>query len=98
MNQAELRPVADPLLLLLELARRARAAQDPEELAFLLVNDSHVLQPYRQAALWLAVGGVKSLSGVVQPEANAPYVQWLERVCKSLPRDTATPVDAATLD
>lgn len=97
MNQAEPRPVADPLLLLLELARRARAAQDPEELAFLLVNDSHVLQPYRQAALWLAVGGIKSLSGVVQPEANAPYVQWLERVCKGLPRDAATPVDAASL-
>ena len=54
MNQADLRPAADPLLLLLELARRARAAQSAEELAFLLVNDSIALQPYRQGALWLA--------------------------------------------
>jgi hypothetical protein len=97
MNQADLRPAADPLLLLLELARRARAAQSAEELAFLLVNDSLALQPYRQAALWLADEGVKCLSGVVQPEANAPYVQWLERVCHGLPRDGATPVDAASL-
>ncbi|NML18668.1 HlyD family efflux transporter periplasmic adaptor subunit [Azohydromonas sp. G-1-1-14] len=88
---------ADPLWLLLDLARRARAAQGPEELAFLLVNDSHALQPYRQAALWLADSGVHSLSGVVQPEANAPYVQWLERVCRGLPRDAATPVGAAHL-
>lgn len=91
--------MADPLLLLLELARRVRAAHSPEELAFLLVNDSHALAPYRQAALWLAVGEVKSLSGVVQPEANAPYVQWLDRVCRSLPR-TGGPVavDATSVD
>lgn len=97
MNQADLRPAADPLLLLLELARRARAAHSAEELAFLLVNDSIALQPYRQGALWLADEGVKCLSGVVQPEANAPYVQWLERVCRGLPRDVATTVDAGSL-
>lgn len=97
MNQADLRPAADPLLLLLELARRARSAQSAEELAFLLVNDSLALQPYRQAALWLDDEGVKCLSGVVQPEANAPYVQWLERVCRGLPRDAATVVEAGSL-
>lgn len=54
------------------------------ELAFMAVNDTHTLAPYRQAALWFEGTGLKSLSGVVQIEANAPYAQWLERVCKQL--------------
>jgi HlyD family secretion protein len=75
---------ANPLLDLLALIRKAREAQTPEELAFLLVNESHGLLPYRQAVLWLADAGVNTLSGVVQPEANAPYVLWLNKVCKAL--------------
>lgn len=70
--------------VLLELGRRVRAAADPAELAFMVVNDSRVLAPYRQAALWFAEGGVRCLSGVVQVEANAPYVQWLARACAEL--------------
>ena len=73
-----------PLILLLDLARRARAASSAEELAFLAVNDTRALAPYRQAALWCADGGIRTLSGVVQLEANAPYVQWLNRVCRHL--------------
>lgn len=72
------------LLILLDLARRARLAGSVEELAFLAVNETHALTSYRQAALWFSAGGIKTLSGVVQPEANAPYVQWLNRVCKIL--------------
>ncbi|WP_417068915.1 efflux RND transporter periplasmic adaptor subunit [Niveibacterium terrae] len=79
--------VADsPLLVLLELGHRARAAEDVEELAFLLVNDTHLLWPYRQAALWFDGSGVRALSGVVQPERNVPYVQWLDRVFRHLCR------------
>lgn len=74
----------NPLLVLLELARRARKASSPQELAFLLVNDSRYLAPYRQAALWLAPDSIRCLSGVVQPEANAPYTQWLGRLCSHL--------------
>lgn len=73
---------ANPLLSLLELSAQARRAAGADELAFLVVNDSHRLTPYRQAALWFADGGVRTLSGVLQIEANAPYVQWLERVCR----------------
>lgn len=73
-----------PLDMLWDLGRRARAAKSDRELGFLLVNDSHNLAPYRQAALWLADSGVYTLSGVVQIEANAPYVQWLSSVCKHL--------------
>ncbi|MFZ4538189.1 efflux RND transporter periplasmic adaptor subunit [Propionivibrio sp.] len=70
--------------LLLDLSRRARQAADGTVLGFVAVNDSHDLATYRQAALWLADEGVKTLSGVVQLEANAPYVQWLGRVCRNL--------------
>jgi hypothetical protein len=77
--------LSEPLLSLLDLmdlAARARAATSAAQLRFLLVNDTHELAPYRQAALWLADGGVCALSGVVQPEANAPYTQWLARVMR----------------
>lgn len=69
---------------LLHLARRARHAASAAELGFIAVNETHALSAYRQAVLWLADRGVAALSGVVSPEANAPYVQWLERVCRHL--------------
>ncbi|MGO4392252.1 efflux RND transporter periplasmic adaptor subunit [Variovorax sp. M-6] len=75
---------ANPLLKLLELAQRARAAGSGNELAFLAVNDSRELAPYRQAALWFGADGVHTLSGVVAVEANAPYAQWLNRLCRAL--------------
>ena len=79
---AEVQPIDQPnlhvLADVLELGRRARAASSAQELGFLLVNNTHALAPYRQAALWLSQEGVRTLSGVVQAEANAPYVLWLE--------------------
>lgn len=75
---------APPVARLYELVRRARLARSERELAFLLVNDSLQLLPYRQSVLWRADRGVDSLSGVVQPEANAPYAQWLARLCRHL--------------
>jgi len=75
---------AQALSSLLNLSRRARGADSERELGFLLVNETHALVPYRQAALWLSDEGVYSLSGVVQIEANAPYVHWLTRVCEAL--------------
>lgn len=76
--------VAQQLADLLDLSRRARLAASTRELEFLLVNDSHALMPYRQAALWLAHSGVGTLSGLVQVEANAPYALWLGEVCVQL--------------
>lgn len=69
------------LTILLGLARRVRQARKASELAFILVNDSHELSPYRQAALWSADSGLRALSGLVQVEANAPYVLWLDQLC-----------------
>lgn len=70
------------------LSRRARQAATDRELAFMLVNETLGLAHYRQAALWLQAEGAYSLSGVVQIEANAPYVLWLESVCLHLASQT----------
>lgn len=67
-----------------DLSRRARQAESDRELGFVLVNDSLALAPYRQAALWLGDGGTWCLSGVVQVDANVPYVQWLNAVARHL--------------
>lgn len=81
---------------LLELGGRARRAESARELQFIAVNDSHALAPYRQAALWFADAGVACLSGVLQVEANVPYVQWLEGICTRLAQqgEQARPVAA----
>ena len=98
MPQAE-QFVLNPLAALLELGRRARHAGSARELEFMAVNDSHALAPYRQAALWLAASGIRSLSGVVQVEANAPYALWLGKVCQVLSAENrpATALTAAEL-
>lgn len=97
-DAAELLIAPAALGTLLDLSRLARAATDRTVLAFLAVNDSHALAPYRQGALWLAAGGLQALSGVVQIEANAPYAQWLRQACANMPKGTEPlPVDAASL-
>ncbi|MBV7536930.1 HlyD family efflux transporter periplasmic adaptor subunit [Duganella sp. sic0402] len=91
----------NPLISLLELAQRARAAASSNELAFLAVNETRGLAPYRQAALWFRSSGVHTLSGVVAVESNAPYAQWLDQLCHTLAAqhsaDTPLAVDPATL-
>ena len=72
LNMPEAPEAASPAVLLLELGHRARLAASLPELEFLLVNDTRLLAPYRQAALWREAGGVAALSGVVQPTATRP--------------------------
>lgn len=74
----------EPVGVVMHLARRARQAATAAELGFIAVNETHALMPYRQAALWFAKSGVTALSGVVTPEANAPFVLWLDRVAAQL--------------
>jgi len=88
-------PDPQHLATLLDLSHKARHVEHAVELDFMAVNATHLLAPYRQAALWFADRQVCALSGVVQVEANAPYVQWLERVCRTL--RTPGPVDPAAL-
>ena len=75
---------ASPLANLLLLGRRARQAAGSAELGFVLANETRQLAPYRQAVVWLADTGLVALSGVVSPEANAPYAQWLQRMFVAL--------------
>lgn len=84
MSLVDTPAAANPLLQLLALSRSARLARSAAELAFMAVNDTRALCAYRQGALWLADGGIQALSGVIEPEANAPYAQWLDRVCRFL--------------
>ena len=71
------------LSLLAQLTRRARHAATIEELAFLAVNETHGLVPYRQAALWrrdaAGIGRVLAVSGAPMIERNAPFPMWLEQ-------------------
>ncbi len=67
-----------------ELAQLARQASSDRELGFLLVNQTLALVEYRQAVLWLRDEDVYTLSGVVQIEANAPYVLWVRQVARHL--------------
>jgi hypothetical protein len=97
-ESAQFELTAQELGTLLNLGRRARQAGDAAELEFLAVNDSHGLAAYRQGALWLAEGGIKALSGVVQIEANAPYVQWLGKVCAHLSKSDSPPRRVSAID
>ncbi len=79
------------------LARRVRQADSDRELGFIWVNESMGLIPYRQAVLWLQEAGVWALSGVVQIEANVPYVQWVDAVCRHWQERHGLPDQAVTL-
>ena len=74
----------NPLLSLIDLGQRARAAASADELTFLVVNETKALIHYRQAVLWISDSGVKAVSGIVQVENNTPFVQYLNALCKTL--------------
>lgn len=99
MAQDQPASAAQLAFALLDLARRARLATTAAELRFLLVNDSRGLAPYRQAAFWTRDGGVQALSGLLQVETNAPYVQWLEKVADHCATQyhQPTPINASDL-
>lgn len=73
----------------LQLEKAARDAQTREALAFSIVNDSKRLFGYRQSILTLLLPNerwqVEAISGVALLERDAPYLQWLNAVFRSLP-------------
>ena len=75
------------LSTLVQLGKRARHAATSKELAFIIVNETHSLVPYRQAALWQRGGGggrVVALSGSATVERNTPFTSWLNRAFPAL--------------
>lgn len=96
MNQT----VEHPLAILAQLHQRARHADSIQELAFIMVNESARLLPYRQAILWDRQGKVMAHSGVARIEPHGPFSLWLQGFFNVLAvRDgaEARPVSAATL-
>ena len=90
------------LSTLVQLLKRARHAASAEELGFVMVNETHALLPYRQAALWqrnaAGAGKVLVVSGVATAERNAPFMQWLAPAFARLDENgSAGPVDAGKL-
>lgn len=91
-NPENLQRQLQGLAMLLQLQRKARSCEDLSRLAFLMVNETRSLLPYRQAALWFKPATrLEAVSGVAQLEANAPYLLWL----KSLAQWQDTQTDTA---
>lgn len=90
------------LATLVQLEKRVRACTTVQELAYLIVNDTHSLAPYRQAALWRAdTGEVQALSGLSVAERHAPFVVWLQEVMTGYarrPDTTPQLIDDTLLD
>lgn len=76
------------LAVYVELERRIRQAENEQTLGFLLVNEIHSLSAYRQAVLWQSGstgnGALIAVSGLANPEADAPYSAWMRRVAATL--------------
>jgi hypothetical protein len=65
---------------LVQLERRIRMAPGPAELAFLMVNETFALVPYRQALFWRADSEtVQAMSGLAVPDPDAPFTRWMSR-------------------
>ncbi|MEO5379113.1 MAG: HlyD family efflux transporter periplasmic adaptor subunit [Magnetococcus sp. DMHC-6] len=72
------------LSALLQLGKRAFAAENENSFGFLVVNETHLMTTYRQAVLWQGSkaeeGKVIAVSGSPEPSNRAPYIAWLTRV------------------
>ena len=64
----------------------------------MVVNDTYALASYRQSSLWICGRGTVALSGVAALERNAPYVQWLDRICAQFTLDMPRRIVAEDLD
>ena len=89
---------AERLITLLDVEAQVLAAKSRIEAAFIAVNDAHALVRYRQAVLWSAAHGVEAVSGLANPEANAPFLLWLGPVCRRLAADHAQPTQIVPAD
>jgi biotin carboxyl carrier protein len=76
------KPKTPPLLVLLDLARRSRYAENDRALQFILVNQTHELVSYITGVLWTEDEGIVMQSGVSHIEKNAPYILWLSELAK----------------
>ncbi len=81
---------ANDLDVLLQIESRALAAADVPALRFTIVNETHALAPYRQAALFDGTGGRLKLvaaSGLVSVAEDSPFAVWVSQFARRLPQD-----------
>ncbi|GBR26066.1 membrane-fusion protein [Komagataeibacter nataicola NRIC 0616] len=72
------------LSALVHLCERLRTCA-PDELDFVLVNESHNILPYQQAALYRTdMARIAAISGTAVFDPAAPYIRWLDRVFDSI--------------
>lgn len=86
---------------LIQLEKEARDSENEAALAYLAVNDSRRLVPYRQAALWRrAPSGMRiaAISGVTAPDPHAPLARWLAAIALALADTAGTAPQAVALE
>ena len=84
---------ASDLGILLQIEARALDAPTLEALRFTIVNETHALAPYRQAALFELDGErfrLAAASGLVSVTNDSPFAVWLTQFAQRFPRDGAT--------
>lgn len=81
---------AADLDILLQIESRAMTAADQAALRFTIVNETHALANYRQAALfeWTAERlKLVAASGLVSVAEDSPFAVWVSAFARRLPRD-----------
>ncbi|MEM1045007.1 MAG: HlyD family efflux transporter periplasmic adaptor subunit [Pseudomonadota bacterium] len=90
------------LSTVLDLERKARAAERPGDLAFVMVNETGRVLPYRTAIRFDLRGRsarVRAISGVSEVDRTAPFVQWVEKAVAFWTKSTeADPVFSVSPD
>ncbi|MBF0383422.1 MAG: HlyD family efflux transporter periplasmic adaptor subunit [Magnetococcales bacterium] len=83
------------LSAMLQLGKRAFAAEDEKAFNFLVVNETHLMTPYRQAALWSdhlsGSNSIAAVSGSPDPEKRAPYITWLNKILIKQAKENTSP-------
>jgi Biotin-lipoyl like len=78
------------LNVLLQIENRALEAQTLSALRFTIVNETHALVPYRQAAMFETSGErlrLVAASGLVSVANESPFAVWLTRFAQHFPLD-----------
>jgi hypothetical protein len=78
--------------VLLQIEARALEAQTLQALRFTIVNETHALTPYRQAAMFELDGErlrLVAASGLVSVANDSPFAVWLSGFAQRFPRDGA---------